>query len=228
MYVNTSPQASPLNAAAYEQGSVSAARIDLPQDLCFQELAEVVAPSANSSSPIWVAIAALFVSAAILGFQVLKHITDRKREMTIRMFEKWTSASYHDHRAKADEVYTRFKAEYIKSGLEEKIPIEKLSLMPDASVELGIIEHFFDDLGRLATGGALDRKLSRLLFQDIADYWISAIHRFDWSNSKDADWYSRFFKPHTEGLYEFWGVDRQDRSLETRHVEDRESIASAD
>jgi hypothetical protein len=142
---------------------------------------------------------ALVISLSVLVFNITDSHFRRRRELTIRMFERWTSPAFNEYRSRAFEIYNGLNRETRATEFNS----DTLSTDPEFIRNFGAIEHFFDDLGRLAKARQLDRSLSLHQFLDSVEFWDGVFTSLDWGNSVRAGWQVTVSK-HINRLYKYW------------------------
>lgn len=140
------------------------------------------------------------VAVATLAYTVGRDWRQRKREFTTRLYERWTSQAYSDMRTAAWRAFIDAR----RSDPQGAVPVVKLYSAPGAADAIGYVEHFFDDLGRFAREKALDKRLSKAVFKDIADVWRTVFESIDWGH-QESSWFHSSLQPNIEALYGFWG-----------------------
>lgn len=143
----------------------------------------------------WESFLVALVLSATLIYQWYADRRRNARDLTVRMYERWTSDQLRTSRSHAWRVFHRY---WDPADPKRKVDIRKFSEKEDTQWLLGNIEHFFDDLGRLGKAGELHKHLSHELFKDILDQWYSLFTCIDWCESPtDPDsWYYSSLKPH--------------------------------
>lgn len=153
----------------------------------------------------------VFLAAvATLVYSVSRDQWRSRRDLTIRLHEKWTDESYRKARQIAWTAFLECRAKQLEDHQGTKIPLsqiyQKQSGAEWAEHHMGTVEHFFDDLGRFAEIGALDSKVSKVAFLDIANIWFTVFSKIDWEY-QDADWWEKSVLEHRKRLYQFWGEE---------------------
>jgi hypothetical protein len=147
-------------------------------------------------------VMAIALSLVALIYSFYNSKFQGRRDLTVRMFERWSSPAFNEHRSRAFEMFS----DSIKDSRDRGSNKEYLVGSPDYIRNFGAIEHFFVDLGRLADSKQLDRKLSRSLFFDNVQFWDGVFSSFEWGEGQQG-WEIEVSR-YIDRLYFYWGLSR--------------------
>lgn len=140
----------------------------------------------------------VFISLAAFAYSLSNSRFQARRDITIRMFERWSSSHFNEHRARAFEMFADAKG----LSTERKFAQQYLIGNSEYIRHFGAIEHFIVDLGRLAENKQLDRSLSRALFFDSVQFWDYVFSWFDWQ-ARQEGWEIEV-SDHIAALHSYW------------------------
>lgn len=150
-------------------------------------------------------VMAIALSLVALIYSFYNSKFQGRRDLTVRMFERWSSPAFNEYRSRAFEMFSD--------------SINDLAGSPEYIRNFGAIEHFIVDLGRLADSKQLDMKLSRSLFFDIIQFWDGVFSSFAWGEGQEG-WEIEVSR-NIEKLYFYWGRRRPNIDQRLKRVEKR-------